>query len=126
MSNIAGRTLKELHQADNLGLDKLVLIAKERKVDNPVLKVVMVMSFEHGTSHFYGKKSNKNFQQSEALLDKKPPAVVVTVTPGKKQKEEKENKDKDINNHMILGKKPAAVEPEMLRTQEEREEGEKT
>ena len=126
MSNTAGKTLKKLHHEDNLRFNKLVLIAKKREMVNPVLKAVMAMSFKHGTSHFYGEESDEDLQQSEALLDKKPPAVVVTVTPKKQQEEEKKNKDEDIDNHKILGKKPAAIETERLLTQEEREEDGKT
>ena len=83
MSNTAGKTLKKLHHEDDLSFNKLVSIAKERGVDNPVLKFLMTISFKHGTSHLYSEESDEDLQESEALLDKKPPAITPKETKKK-------------------------------------------
>ena len=78
MNNTTGKRLKGLHHEDDLSFNKLVSVARGQRVNNLGVEVVMAMSFEYTTLHFYGEEYDKDSQQSEALLNtsKKPPAVI--------------------------------------------------
>ena len=60
MSNTAGKLLKRIYHNNDLDFDKMISIAKDQGVNDPVLDVVMAMSFEYGTSHFFGEESDKD------------------------------------------------------------------